>query len=85
MNEHFDNVVLGGGEARKYIAWELARAGQRTARSDRILGFTMLGADAGEVVAVVQTARLVGSDRSRHAKASKLARRSGSGCRGELE
>lgn len=28
--------------------------------SDRILGFTMLGADAGEVVAVVQTAMLAG-------------------------
>jgi pyruvate/2-oxoglutarate dehydrogenase complex dihydrolipoamide dehydrogenase (E3) component len=30
------------------------------ADSDRILGFTMLGADAGEVVAVVQTAMLGG-------------------------
>jgi pyruvate/2-oxoglutarate dehydrogenase complex dihydrolipoamide dehydrogenase (E3) component len=30
------------------------------AKSDRILGFTMLGADAGEVVAVVQTAMLAG-------------------------
>ena len=29
-------------------------------RSDRILGFTMLGADAGEVIAVVQTAMLTG-------------------------
>jgi pyruvate/2-oxoglutarate dehydrogenase complex dihydrolipoamide dehydrogenase (E3) component len=28
--------------------------------SDRILGFTMLGADAGEVIAVVQTAMLTG-------------------------
>ena len=28
--------------------------------SDRILGFTMLGADAGEVLAVVQTAMLGG-------------------------
>ncbi len=28
------------------------------AASDRILGFTMLGADAGEVLAVVQTAML---------------------------
>jgi pyruvate/2-oxoglutarate dehydrogenase complex dihydrolipoamide dehydrogenase (E3) component len=26
--ERFRNVVLGGGEAGKYIAWELARAGQ---------------------------------------------------------
>ena len=30
------------------------------AKSDRILGFTMLGPEAGEVVAVVQTAMLVG-------------------------
>ena len=30
------------------------------AKSDRILGFTMLGADAGEVLAVVQTAMLGG-------------------------
>jgi pyruvate/2-oxoglutarate dehydrogenase complex dihydrolipoamide dehydrogenase (E3) component len=30
------------------------------ARSDRIVGFTMLGAEAGEVVAVVQTAMLAG-------------------------
>lgn len=29
-------------------------------KSDRILGFTMLGADAGEVLAVVQTAMLGG-------------------------
>ena len=30
------------------------------ADSDRILGFTMLGANAGEVLAVVQTAMLAG-------------------------
>ena len=30
------------------------------AKSDRILGFTMLGADAGEVTAVIQTAMLAG-------------------------
>jgi pyruvate/2-oxoglutarate dehydrogenase complex dihydrolipoamide dehydrogenase (E3) component len=30
------------------------------ARSDRILGFTMLGAGAGEVIATVQTAMLAG-------------------------
>jgi pyruvate/2-oxoglutarate dehydrogenase complex dihydrolipoamide dehydrogenase (E3) component len=29
--ERFQNVVLGGGEAGKYIAWELARSGQRVA------------------------------------------------------
>jgi pyruvate/2-oxoglutarate dehydrogenase complex dihydrolipoamide dehydrogenase (E3) component len=33
--EHFQNVVLGGGEAGKYIAWELARAGQRVAVVER--------------------------------------------------
>jgi pyruvate/2-oxoglutarate dehydrogenase complex dihydrolipoamide dehydrogenase (E3) component len=29
--ERFQNVVLGGGEAGKYIAWDLARRGQRVA------------------------------------------------------
>src|SRR5258705_9548513 len=29
--ERFQNVVLGGGEAGKYIVWELARWGQRVA------------------------------------------------------
>ena len=29
--ERFQNVVLGGGEAGKYIAWELARGGRRVA------------------------------------------------------
>ncbi|HZE47136.1 MAG TPA: FAD-dependent oxidoreductase, partial [Xanthobacteraceae bacterium] len=33
--EHFPNVVLGGGEAGKYIAWELARSGQRVAVVER--------------------------------------------------
>jgi pyruvate/2-oxoglutarate dehydrogenase complex dihydrolipoamide dehydrogenase (E3) component len=36
-SEHFENVVLGGGEAGKYIAWELARAGRRTAVIERAL------------------------------------------------
>ncbi|MCI0423261.1 MAG: mercuric reductase [Acidobacteria bacterium] len=35
--EHFENVILGGGEAGKYIAWELARAGRRTAVIERAL------------------------------------------------
>lgn len=35
--EHFEDVVLGGGEAGKYIAWELARAGRRTAVIERAL------------------------------------------------
>lgn len=30
-SEHFENLILGGGEAGKYIAWELAREGRRTA------------------------------------------------------
>jgi pyruvate/2-oxoglutarate dehydrogenase complex dihydrolipoamide dehydrogenase (E3) component len=29
--ERFQNIVLGGGEAGKYTAWELARSGQRVA------------------------------------------------------
>src|ERR1700736_5154925 len=29
--ERFQNIVLGGGEAGKYIAWDLARSGQRVA------------------------------------------------------
>jgi pyruvate/2-oxoglutarate dehydrogenase complex dihydrolipoamide dehydrogenase (E3) component len=33
--ERFQNVVLGGGEAGKYIAWELARCGQRVAVVER--------------------------------------------------
>jgi pyruvate/2-oxoglutarate dehydrogenase complex dihydrolipoamide dehydrogenase (E3) component len=33
--ERFQNVVLGGGEAGKYIAWELARWGQRVAVVER--------------------------------------------------
>jgi pyruvate/2-oxoglutarate dehydrogenase complex dihydrolipoamide dehydrogenase (E3) component len=35
--ERFQNVVLGGGEAGKYIAWELARWGQRVAVVEREL------------------------------------------------
>jgi pyruvate/2-oxoglutarate dehydrogenase complex dihydrolipoamide dehydrogenase (E3) component len=42
------------GETRGFMKMLLA------ADSDRILGFTMLGASAGEVVAVVQTAMLAG-------------------------
>src|SRR5436190_23693072 len=33
--ERFQNVVLGGGEAGKYIAWELARWGQRVVVIER--------------------------------------------------
>jgi pyruvate/2-oxoglutarate dehydrogenase complex dihydrolipoamide dehydrogenase (E3) component len=34
-SERFPNVVLGGGEAGKYIAWELARSGQHVAVVER--------------------------------------------------
>src|SRR6202521_594059 len=34
-SERFPNVVLGGGEAGKYIAWELARSEQRVAVVER--------------------------------------------------
>jgi pyruvate/2-oxoglutarate dehydrogenase complex dihydrolipoamide dehydrogenase (E3) component len=83
-DERVANVVLGGGEAGKHIAWELFAV--RVARlpmsqflraravgdlrgymkvlveaaGDQILGFTMLGAEAGEVVSVIQTAMLAG-------------------------
>src|ERR1700730_7366546 len=33
--ERCQNVVLGGGEAGKYIAWELARRGQQVAVVER--------------------------------------------------
>ena len=33
--EHFQNVVLGGGESGKYIAWELARLRERVAVVER--------------------------------------------------
>jgi pyruvate/2-oxoglutarate dehydrogenase complex dihydrolipoamide dehydrogenase (E3) component len=42
------------GETRGFMKMLLDAAG------DRVLGFTMLGADAGEVLAVVQTAMLAG-------------------------
>jgi pyruvate/2-oxoglutarate dehydrogenase complex dihydrolipoamide dehydrogenase (E3) component len=35
--ERFDNVVLGGGEAGKYIAWELAKQGRATVVIERAL------------------------------------------------
>ena len=64
--DRYDILVLGSGEAGKYIAWTLANQGCRAAvvealiaaDSDRILGFTALGAEAGELIAVVQTAML---------------------------
>src|SRR3712207_3759536 len=35
--ERYEILVLGGGEAGKYIAWELARSGRRTAVIERAL------------------------------------------------
>ena len=42
------------GETREFMKMLL------DAKSDRILGFTMLGADAGEILAIVQTTMLGG-------------------------
>ena len=36
-NEAYDNLVIGSGEAGKYLAWTLAKAGQRTVVVDRKL------------------------------------------------
>ncbi|MEY2525146.1 MAG: hypothetical protein QOJ66_3711, partial [Ilumatobacteraceae bacterium] len=33
--ESFENLIIGSGEAGKYLAWSLARAGQRTAVVER--------------------------------------------------
>ena len=33
--EHYKNLVLGSGEAGKYIAWTLAKAGESTAVVER--------------------------------------------------
>jgi pyruvate/2-oxoglutarate dehydrogenase complex dihydrolipoamide dehydrogenase (E3) component len=35
--ERVENVILGGGEPGKYIAWELARQGRRTVIVERAL------------------------------------------------
>src|SRR5688572_31006484 len=35
--QHYDNLILGSGEAGKYIAWTLAKNGQRTAVVERSL------------------------------------------------
>src|SRR6266566_1085211 len=35
--EKVENVILGGGEPGKYIAWELAREGRRTVVVERAL------------------------------------------------
>ena len=33
--EKYENLIIGSGEAGKYLAWTLAGAGQRTAVVDR--------------------------------------------------
>jgi len=33
--EHYDNLILGSGESGKYVAWTLAKAGERTAVVER--------------------------------------------------
>jgi pyruvate/2-oxoglutarate dehydrogenase complex dihydrolipoamide dehydrogenase (E3) component len=62
--EEYDLVILGTGEGAKYLAWTLAKEGQRVAvverkyvavDSDRILGFTAFGVDAGEIMGAAQT------------------------------
>ena len=64
--EHFQNVIVGGGEAGKYIAWELARAGQRVAVVERGL----IGGSCPNIAClpsknVIQSAKVV--DLVRHA------------------
>src|SRR5271170_391692 len=35
--EHYQNLVIGSGEAGKYLAWNLAKKGQKTAVVERVL------------------------------------------------
>jgi hypothetical protein len=62
--EQYDALILGSGEGGKFLAWHFATTGFMkalvAADSDRILGFAMIGPEAGEVAAVVQTAMLAG-------------------------
>ena len=69
--ERFQNVVLGGGEAGKYIAWELARWGQRVAVVEKGL----IGGSCPNIAClpsknVIHSARVVGL--VRHAAAFGL-------------
>jgi pyruvate/2-oxoglutarate dehydrogenase complex dihydrolipoamide dehydrogenase (E3) component len=36
-NNHYENLILGGGESGKYLGWTLARSGRRTAVIERRL------------------------------------------------
>ena len=69
--ERIQNVVLGGGEAGKYIAWELARLGQRVAVVEKGL----IGGSCPNVAClpsknVIRSAKVV--DYVRHAAAFGL-------------
>ena len=62
--ERFEILILGSGKGGKLLAWEMARSGRRTAVVERrYIGgscpnINMIGAEGGEVMAVVQTAML---------------------------
>lgn len=57
--ERYDALILGSGEGGKYLDETKGYMKALVAAdSDRILGFVMLGPEAGEVMAVVQTAML---------------------------
>ena len=34
-SDHYENLIIGSGEGGKYLAWHLARLGQRTAVVER--------------------------------------------------
>ena len=61
------NSVLGAQATDERQGFMKALIGEN---DDRILGFTMIGANAGEVMAVVQTAMLSGLSYSRLADAA---------------
>jgi pyruvate/2-oxoglutarate dehydrogenase complex dihydrolipoamide dehydrogenase (E3) component len=59
--ERFQNVVLGGGEAGKYIAWELARWGQPVAVVERgLIGGTCPNIACLPSKNVIHSAKVVG-------------------------
>src|SRR3981081_2570919 len=67
-SERFPNVVLGGGEAGKYIAWELARSGQRVAVVERgLIGGSCPNTPALPSKNMIHSAKVV--DLVRHAAA----------------